>query len=64
MDIDRRTKLIFAHEEEYRAFPVFQKMVDNTQFIPVEEKEASLRYLDTVYGTELVDRVEREAHGT
>lgn len=63
MDIDRRTNLILKHESEYRAFPMFQKMVDNTIYISLEDKYKSAIHVDARYGTELVNATEREAHG-
>ena len=54
MEIDRKTNLILKNSEIYRAFPMFQKMVDNTIFLSPEAKHASDRYVDEYYGTELV----------
>lgn len=62
-EADRRTNHILKHEGMYRAFPIFQKMVDSTVYISTEEKQRSARIVDGVYGTVAVDEAERTAHG-
>jgi len=62
-EADRRTNHILKHEGLYRAFPIFQKMVDHTVYISREEKMASQRAVDNRYGSVLVDQAEQNAHG-